>query len=198
MILTIELSEEARALIERHEKTAQGAGRAMTEALHTAVHVGAQEIRQALYQSGYGLTMRHPGQGGLAWSMEGWMISEDLAALGVPSNTPAARYAAILEFGGTITPKQARALAVPVSEEAKKSAGPRTMAGLQFIPREGKPPLLARVMRGGRLQVHWVLLASVTIPGRHWLALSAGNAKGAMERAFEGRLNEYVGEWGRG
>jgi len=198
MILTIELSEESRALIERHGKAAAGTGRAMTGALETAVTVGAEEVRQGLYQSGYGLTMRHPGQGGLAWSMEGWMISEDLGAVGVPSNTPAAKYAAILNYGGTITPKQARSLAVPVSEEAKKEEGPRAMEGLAMIKRPGKPPLLARTMRGGRLEVHWVLLKSVTIEGRHWLEQGAAAARDAMARAYEGRLNDLVARYNRG
>jgi len=197
MILTIELSDETRALIERHTKVAGEAGRAMTEALRETVSVGAEEVRQGLIQDGYGLTMRNPGSG-LAASVFGWMLSEDLGAVGVPSNTPAARYAGILERGGTITPKSARALAVPVSEEARKSAGPRTMEGLSFIPREGKPPLLARTMRGGRLQVHWVLLRSVTIPGRHWLTQGADAAKESMERAFEGRLNDLVARYNRG
>ncbi len=202
MILTIERSEETRALIERHTKAAEGAGRAMSEALWTTVVVGAERIRQGLYQSGYGLVMRHPGSGGLAASVFGWMISDDLAAVGVPSDSPAAKYAAILEHGGRITPKRARALAVPISEEAKASAGPRSMADLTMISRPGKPSLLVRMIGGGRekwrWEIHWVLLASVTIPGRHWLEQGADAAKPAMTRAFEGRLNELVARYNRG
>ena len=96
------------------------------------------------------------------------------------------KYARIHEQGGTITPKSAKVLAVPVSPEAKKASGPRSFSDLVFIPRAGKPPLLARIRAGGpkraraaTMDVMYVLLKSVAIPPRPYLrpALTRNRAK---------------------
>lgn len=192
MIVTLEIPAETRQRIERDRKRLGAANvkAAMAKALNAAVATGADEIRQQLLMGELGLTMQNPGSG-LAASLMGWMLDESapLAALGVPGNSPAAAYARIHEYGGTITPKRARALAVPVSEEAKQYTSPRDMANLTLIPRKKKPPLLVEMLtaRGGRRaqwRVHWVLLASVTITGQHWLSRGADAARDAMASAF--------------
>jgi len=198
VIVTLEITEASKRLIARHTKAADQAGEALARGLEAAAVAGADKIREGLVRGDYDLVMQHPGSG-LAASVFGWMIdaSIPLAAVGVPSDAPAAKYARILEEGGTIRPRTARALAVPISDEAKREESPRAMAGLVMISRRmaGKPPLLARVLRGGRLQVHWVLLKSVTIRPRRWLSRGTQDALPEMTRVFEGVLSEYVGTW---
>jgi hypothetical protein len=195
MIVTLEMSPDSEDTIRRHATAAEAAMAAMAEALEAAVFLGADTIREGLIRGAYGLTMRRPASG-LAASVTGWMIDAEVpvAALGVPSNAPAARYASIHNTGGTIRPRNARALAVPTSDEARQYSSPRDMADLTFIPRESKPPLLARVI-GEQLQVHWVLMSSVTIPATHWFDRGVADAMGPMTDAFQGVMDEYAQKW---
>ena len=200
MIVTLEIDAASRERIAAHERAAGAAGEAIGEALLTAAVAGAADVRAQLVRGQLGLTMQRPGSG-LAASLMGWMVDDSvpLAALGVPANTPAARYAAIHERGGTITPRTAKALAVPVSAEAKRHTSPRDMADLDFIPRKGRPPLLVRQLkrRGDvvGMEVHWVLVASVTIRAVHWLTRGVEHAREGMTDAFADRLGEYLDEW---
>jgi len=201
MIVTLELDPKSRGLIERHAKAAGEAHGAFVGALATSVVAGAEEVRLLAAQDRLGLRMQHPGSG-LAASIMGWMIDEQapLAAIGVPSNTPAARYAAIHEFGGTILPKSGKALAIPISAEARSVASPRDMEGLTLIPRQGRPPLLVREFLGGgrkkaRFEVHWVLVRSVTLPATHWFSEGIRRAARVIGKAFESRLGEYLKKW---
>lgn len=195
MIVTLTIPAESQALIERHAAAAAKTRPAIAGALAAAVDAGAEKVREELVTGDLDLVMRHPGSG-LAASVMAWMLDEEtpLAAVGVPSNAPAIRYARILEEGGTIRPVSARALAVPISDEARDSAGPRTMPGLFMIRRPGRPPLLAEKV-GRRILVHWVLLASVTIVGRQWLRAGMALARPDMEDAFGWRLAEYTDSW---
>lgn len=101
---------------------------------------------------------------------------------------PGAVYAAIQEFGGTIFPKKARALAVPIGEAGRKAA--RSVVGsirklaLDFIPRKGKPPLLARTRPDGTLEPLFVLLSSVTLPPRPYVRPAVRAARSRIIRQF--------------
>ena len=70
-------------------------------------------------------------------------------------------YARIHEFGGTIVPKKARALAIPLPA-AKTSAGvsrwrsPREVANLIMLRRKGGPPILAQQVEVHRKQTREV------------------------------------------
>lgn len=197
MIVTLEIPAASRRQIERQAKTLDNAPAVMRKALHAAVVVGAEEIRDLLVTEQLGLSMQHPGSG-LAASLMGWMISDELGAVGVPGNSPAARYAGILEHGGTIYPKTARALAVPVHPEAKNYTSPRDMPGLFLLKREGKAPVLARSVGGDAIEVMWVLLASVTIPPFGWLSKGADRTKGDMAAAFQDVVNRAISQAARG
>ncbi len=201
MIVTLRIPAATRRKIERGRKAAARVDQAMAAAMGSAIAVGAEEVRAALQVGELGITARHGGLG-LAGAVMGWMLdrSAPLGAIGVPANSPAAAYAAIQEHGGVIRPRNAKMLAVPISKEARDSEGPRAMQDLTLIPRRGRPPLLVRMLaaRGGRRanwQLHWVLLASVTIPASHWLSEGVKRARPEMADAFGDEMHKWVGEW---
>ena len=104
------------------------------------------------------------GGAGLSGSV-GHEINKALFTSRVGTNM---KYARIQEQGGMITTK-GKKLTVPVSNEAKKSRGATYMNDLELIPRRGKNSLLARVGENFELDVHWVLVDSVTLPPRPYL-----------------------------
>lgn len=71
------------------------------------------------------------------------------------------KYARIHQFGGVITPKKGRFLAIPLNKRARETA-PRDMSGLRFIP--GRQPGSAVLMDGGTPM--YALKTKVTIPKR--------------------------------
>lgn len=75
-------------------------------------------------------------------------------------------YASIHQRGGTITPKGAKALAIPVTNEARRSGGPRRMGDLNLVWPKGKPSGTLRDTAG---KTHWILVKSVTVPARPFL-----------------------------
>jgi len=83
-------------------------------------------------------------------------------------------YAAIQELGGDIVPRNAKALAIPVHSEAKKTAIPdgrsiRDMfPDLIYLPNKGGHPLLAR-KKGKGLEIMYVLVSKVHITAQPYL-----------------------------
>ena len=196
MLVTIDITAEARRKIARDQQLAAQVDGAMAKAMEHTVAVGADEIAVMVKTGEVGLRSDTA-----AASLMGWMInpSTPTGAIGVPANTPAAAWARIQEEGGTIYPKRAKALAVPISDEAKGYSSPRDMPDLQLIPRKGKPPLLVRELskRGDVIgfELHWVLVPSVTILATHWLSRGAKRAAPEMRDAFRERLGEYLEKW---
>ncbi len=103
------------------------------------------------------------------------------AFIGVPKDSPASSYARILEEGGTIVPKGAGALAIPVGAALAPGGTPRFPGGPRSVPgglifidrrKQGKPPLLVKRIggRNARLEVFFVLKKSVKIPATKWLS----------------------------
>ncbi len=196
MIITLEMPPESLELIARHARKPDELQDVMADAVGEAVVAGAEGMREGLQRDGYGLTMRHPASG-LAASLSGWMLDRQTGAIGVPANTPAAKYAQILNDGGTIYPRNAKALAVPISEEARRHSSPRDMPDLTYIARKSGPPLLVRQLtRRGNVrgfELHWVLLASVTIPAFHWFEKAVEDNTDAITEAFGGVATDWIG-----
>ncbi|MHC4406547.1 MAG: hypothetical protein ACYTG0_43535 [Planctomycetota bacterium] len=95
------------------------------------------------------------------------------------------QYGLALELGATIRPKKAKALAVPVSKEAKRHGfGPRSFPKeLTMVPREGKPPLL--VEEGKRMfKIHYVLLKVVHLKARPFLRPTLNMEKPKLAKIF--------------
>ena len=98
-------------------------------------------------------------------------------------------YAGVHQEGATITPKAAKALAIPVTNEARRAGGPRSM-DLHLVWPKGKA---AGTLRDDANKVHFVLVKSVTIPARPFLgwtdemAADCGDVVGAVgERLIGG------------
>lgn len=72
-------------------------------------------------------------------------------------------------FGAVLTPKKARALAIPLTREAKRVGSPKRNAfprPLFVIVSQKKKAFLAERVTGGSLVLHYILLKSVKIPQR--------------------------------
>ena len=192
-LATIEITPESWKTIERIGRAAAGWMAAVASALSNACGIGGDQVAEWMMMGELGLTPGNAGQGGLASGVQGWMISESepLGAIGVPGNHPAAAYAGIQETGGTIYPRNARALAIPVSDEARLFAGPREMDGLVLIKRPGKSPILARVT-GDKVETHWVLVSSVTLEPTHWLSHGVERAAPEMARVMLMDLQQWL------
>lgn len=98
-------------------------------------------------------------------------------------------YAALHQWGGTIRPKHAKALAIPLTKEAAKYSSPRDFPrALGMVSRAGHPPLLVENKKetgskGAQAIFHYVLKASVTIPARPFLGIG-GKLADKVGRAF--------------
>jgi phage gpG-like protein len=105
-------------------------------------------------------------------------------------------YAAIHEFGGTIVPDKAKALAVPVSPEAKKLSmlgkGPRDIPGLVMIAHEGRTPILALVNPDKTLNVMYALLNKVTIGAKPYLRPALQSEKNIIAQIFAKAVTKGV------
>ena len=171
---------------------------ACNAALKDAVSTGADVITEALQKAQLGIVSRG-ALSGLAGSVSGWMIDESaqMAAVGVPSNKPAYRYARIQNEGsgylpgGVIRPVKAKMLAIPVSNEAKALASPRDQAGLQVVKIKGR--LILAEVTGNKITTHWVLVPYVTIHPTWWFDNGTLLAKNPMIDRFNVRFFEEIG-----
>ena len=109
-------------------------------------------------------------------------------------------YARVQQEGGTIRPRNAKNLAIPLTKEAVKAGSPRNWAEgfvkkgknmaqrnmLTLIARPGKNPLLVEILsgkgkKGARWIAHYVLVKSVTIPARAFLGFGDKLIQGVSE-----------------
>jgi hypothetical protein len=193
----IRQDEGSKRLAGKASEVAKALGSDLAYALGVGCNVGAEEIRLAFIEGKLGLTSRHGGQAGLAECIFGWLIDPKTpyGAVGVPSNTPAAAYATIQHYGGSVEAQPGKALAIPISPEAKKYTSPRDMQFLEIMTRRGKPPLLVRkrlkATKGlTAIEVHWVLVQRVIIPQTLWLSRGAKLAEPAIAAAMKSAINE--------
>jgi hypothetical protein len=194
-LATIEITPESWEAIKRLDNAAERWMAAVASALGIAVGIGGDQVVEWMQMGELGLTPGGAGQGGLSESVQGWMISETepLGAIGVPGNYPAAVYAGIQEWGGTIVPKpDHRFLAIPISDEARKHDSPREMDGLVLIKRKTKSWLLARPLGNGGIEPHWVLRESVELQATHWLSHGVERAAPEMARVMLMELQQFL------
>ncbi len=103
----------------------------------------------------------------------------------------AGKVAFIMEFGALVRPKKAKALAIPISRQAKKHKDAGGSARnfpkkLVFIRRKGKPPLLVEMTgkKGGKLRskwtIHYVLPAMARIAPRPFMLPTLNQMRGEI------------------
>ena len=97
--------------------------------------------------------------GRLANSVTGRVLPDGVA---VGTAHPAA---ALFHFGGTVRPKRAKRLAIPLTKEAVRAGSPRRMKGTP------KVPLFAKKV-GGRWVGHFLLVRQTRHAAREFLGLS--------------------------
>lgn len=102
-------------------------------------------------------------------------------------------YAGLHQYGGEIRPKNAKALAIPLTPEAYRARSPRKMAGLKLIwpkgrkagflveepkaNKKGKYRESATTKRKGvRTIFHFLLVARATIPARPFVGIGQQDA----------------------
>lgn len=88
-------------------------------------------------------------------------------------------YAWTQDKGGTIVPKRARALAVPIGGT---KGLPRNFPNLTLIRRPGKPPLLVEITPKGGWKLRFVLLQSVTLKATGWWSTPWAEMKAVLRR----------------
>jgi len=103
------------------------------------------------------------------------------------------KYAAIQERGGTIVPKNAGALAIPINDEARHRK-PRSF-NLKMIKRQGRPPLLVRDVGGKfkRSDIMYVLKKSVRIPPHYYMRNTMLARRVAAARIFWDTVKKSIG-----
>jgi hypothetical protein len=97
-------------------------------------------------------------------------------------------YAQIQDEGGMVFPRRSKYLSVPLQRIAV-GKGPRDFPQLRLLPRRGRNSLLVQVMGRGkrrRIKPFFVLVPSVRIPARHYLAEAV--------RIAEPRIGEILDE----
>lgn len=99
-----------------------------------------------------------------------------------------AEYATVHEYGGTIRPKHAKSLAIPVSATAKKVKGPRDFPGKLFLVKTDDKVYLM----GAKGKIHYILVKSVTIPARPYLRPAVDEHRGEIEQAFASGVRQVI------
>ncbi|MED5546199.1 MAG: phage morphogenesis protein [Pseudomonadota bacterium] len=79
-------------------------------------------------------------------------------------------YARIRELGGTITPKKAKFLAIPISDAARRAGSPRQMANLAYVQSVKGQPMLVDADSG---DVHYLLRKRVVVHADPYLRPAA-------------------------
>jgi hypothetical protein len=99
-------------------------------------------------------------------------------------------YARQREFGGTIVPKQAKALTIPVAKEAKRRRA-EDFPDLFLVKRPGKDAVLA-LKSGKSLKVMFVLKQAVTQKGSLYLHGALEATKDDVRKVFESFVRGVV------
>lgn len=120
----------------------------------------------------------------------------DADSVRIGSNLP---YANIHQYGGTISPRAAKNLAIPLTREARRSGRARRWWKQNeqrhpFILPGKRDSAVIATRQGKRVTAHWLLKKSVTIPARPYLGVSDQNMKelgdialGVFNRLYGGR-----------
>lgn len=115
-------------------------------------------------------------------------------SLSITRRSPVGKYAFIHQFGGDITPKNAKYLAIPLSKSAKLAKTARRFMnqnkGKAFFFVSKKGNLMIGKARGKTgVTPHFVLVDKVTIPQRRFLGFARDNSDADV---FSGILQKHI------
>lgn len=96
--------------------------------------------------------------------------------------------AGLHQFGGTVTPRGGKYLAIPLTRQAKRAGSPRRFPG-KLSPRIGKR---GGVMVDGRGVAQFALVKSVAVPARPFLGLSDGGWRAVADVIAELALRDWM------
>ena len=121
------------------------------------------------------------------------ITSEIEGETGVSVGPRNVRYAAIHEFGGTITPKKGQYLAIPKTKEARYAGSPRNMSGLHVVIGS----------KGGVLldendKVQYILTRSATIPAKPYVRPAMDEHGADAVKAMRDYLKKKIREIAEG
>jgi phage gpG-like protein len=157
-------------------------------------------VAQQHFMTGQAIRVR---TGRLRGSMDFRMTTDYEARVGDLRAGSNVKYAAMQEFGGTITPKKGKYLAIPIYRGAESTTmprSPRDFSDLFFLRLAGKPFLARKSGRAGaRLELMFALKTSVTIRPHNYLrnAFDWFFASGRAATLAESTTNEFIREnWG--
>lgn len=203
--MEIRVEIDARAVLDRFGVLAsQELDRALSAGLDEAGQYGLGQV--VLEAASKGLQSRTGTLlNSIAWTHQEAKLE---GAVGVPSGTPAAKYAYLLtEESRTIVPEGHPYLAIPIGG-ARTAAGvatfssPRQVAGLTFRRGEkvevhwGKggtlSGLTAGIMAGEKYLPLFVLLGKTVVRGRDVIGPALDAARGTMTATVQERVDELI------
>jgi phage gpG-like protein len=104
------------------------------------------------------------------------------------------KQARLMHFGGTVRPVSAKALAIPLTREARRKPPRQWPAGKLFLMKTKTGAFLAeKGKRGGKPTLHFVLKASVTVPARPFVGFSAETRRRIERLVLDRAARELLG-----
>jgi len=193
MKLNIHGSEEAKRLAELLEKEGLDYRRGLKKIMWRAITALQAEMManvQKNFRVGSGMLLNSIPQGSRV-SEENGVIKGEVGPEGVP-------YASIHEFGGEITPKNAKYLAIPLDEvkgpDGIARAKPMDFAGRSFfIKSRAGNLILAMRAEGGEMVPLFLMKKSVKVPARPYIRPALEAKREEIAEKFGLFLDETFG-----
>jgi HK97 gp10 family phage protein len=98
-------------------------------------------------------------------------------------------YAALQEFGGTVTPKERQFLTVPLTEQGRQYASARNAPDLHAVMKKGGQ---SGVLVDPQGVAHYTLVKSVTIPAHPYLRPALDENRAAASREAGETLRQLI------
>jgi HK97 gp10 family phage protein len=173
-------TDEIQKKFEAQEQAVQG------EQLVTATQAGGMVILNAARENIKGQGLMRTRTMSRSLTQEVAEQSKGRVVLEIGTNL---EYAPIHEHGGTITPKNGKYLAIPISKSARAAGSPRKFALQLYLRKAASGNLVLTSMEG---DVHYVLKTSVTIPAQPFLRPAYDDNLGAAQDEFGNTLYKLI------
>lgn len=194
-MLHLEMGPNFKQVIAELGSTGQAVIDACSEGLKKGVKFAAGKVASD-YLSGQSLKRR---TGQLARAVDGWMISDSEAVVGVRPNSAVEKYKWLLgDEQKTITPKRAKFLTIPIGENltgagVARFSSPRQVPDGFFVKTKGR--LLFGYKRGkrGKFRALFVLVKSVFVQGSGALYDGVTDSLDDITKQMETEIGKKIG-----